>query len=455
MTTSPESVIQEMEASGVEHVRLGAVDMDGVLRGKYISLKKFKSALHTGLGFCDVIFGWDSADELYDDAKYTGWHTGYPDALARIEIETQRTVPWEDGIPFFLMDFYTEDGSALPVSPRQALRRVTDLAAGQGFVPMFAAEYEFFLFRETPHTLHEKDFRNLTPLSPGMFGYSALRASAVSDFLRATLSALNAFNVPLEGFHTETGPGVFEAAIGYDRVVDAADKAALFKTGFKELCGREEISACFMAKFDASLPGSSGHTHQSLWDLDAKTNLFHDASGEDGMSDTFRWYLGGLARYLPELTALFCPTVNSYKRLVPGMWAPTHVTWGIDNRTAALRVIRGTSGKEVRVENRLAGADANPYLAFAASLAAGLEGIAQKIDPPPRIVGNGYEGVPDGLALPRDLFEAADRLAQSEMARRWLGETFVEHYVISRRWEAREYNKAVTDWERRRYFEII
>ena len=247
-----EQQIQDWESKGIQRIRLGAFDVDGIMRGKYVSLKKFKSALETGLGFCDVIFGWDSADELYDNVTYTGWHTGYPDAHALIEVGTQRTVPWEDNIPFFLMDFYETDGSPSAVSPRQILRGCLGKAEERGIRPMFASEYEFFLFKETPHSVRDKAYNDMRPLTPGMFGYSALRASSQSAFIHEYLDHMNAFNVPVEGFHTETGPGVYEAAIGYGDALAAADKAALFKTATKEICYRHEIMATFMAKFNAS-----------------------------------------------------------------------------------------------------------------------------------------------------------------------------------------------------------
>lgn len=445
--------VSEWLRDGVEIIRLGAFDVDGILRGKYVSLKKLSSSLESGLGFCDVIFGWDSSDKLYDNVKFTGWHTGYPDAHAKIETSTLRRVPWEDDIPFFLMDFYEADGAPLTVSPRQVLRGCIDQANAAGFRPRFAAEFEFFLFNESPHSIREKDYKNLRSLTPGMFGYSALRASSQSPFVHDLLANLSAFEIEIEGFHTETGPGVYEAAIGYGEVLEAADKAALFKTAVKEICYQHDIMATFMAKFNGDLPGSSGHTHQSLWTMDGEKNVF--AGTDATMSDTFRWYIGGLCKYLPELTAMFCPTINSYKRLIPGMWAPTKVTWGYENRTVGLRIIPGTEDKHVRVENRIVGADANPYLAFAANLAAGLEGIANQIEPPREVTGNGYEAEDAGESIASNLGEAAALFRKSDIAKRWFGERWVDHYASTREWEWREYQKAVTDWELRRYFEII
>ncbi len=246
------------EERRIQRVKLGAFDIDGTLRGKYVSLDKFWVAAESGTNFCDVIFGWDIDDALYDNAKVTGWHTGYPDASVRIDLETLRLIPWEPGTAFFLLNFV----NAAAVSPRQALQRVLERASA--YKPMFSAEYEFFFFRETPHSLREKHYRNLTPLSPGAFGYSVLRASENSALTLQLFDDLAAFGVPLEGFHTETGPGVYEAAIAVDETLAAADKAALFKTAVKEIAARHGLIPTFMAKWNAKLPGSSGHLHQSL-----------------------------------------------------------------------------------------------------------------------------------------------------------------------------------------------
>jgi len=445
-----EEVGKLLDQNEIKRIKVGAYDIDGTLRGKYVSIEKFRSAAQSGLGFCDVIFGWDIGDVLYDNVKFTGWHTGYPDASCRIALDTFRLIPWEPGTAFFLMDFVTRDGQPLPIAPRQVLQRVVARAEALGYTPYFSAEYEFFFFRETPDSLRAKNFRGLTPLTPGMFGYSVLRASANSPLVLQMLDQLAAFNCPLEGLHTETGPGVYEAAIAVDEAVAAADKAALFKTAVKEIAARHSLIPTFMAKWNPDLPGSSGHLHQSLWDSGKHKNLFHSA-GDGGMSALMQHYIAGLVRNLPELAAVICPTINSYKRTVPGAWAPINATWGVDNRTTAVRAIPGGS-TSARVELRLAGADINPYLAMAASLAAGLDGIERKLMPPPPTV-NAYAG--SANPLPRTLAAAAKLFRESEMAHRWLGEEFVDHYAATREWEVRQFEKAVTDWELARYFESV
>jgi glutamine synthetase len=273
-------------------------------------------------------------------------------------------------------------------------------------------------------------------------------------FVNALFDEMAAFGVPIEGLHTETGPGVFEAAILYSDPVEAADRAVLFKTGAKEIGHRFGILPTFMAKWNAELPGCSGHIHQSLWNKDGSKNLFADERGEHGLSDTFRSYIAGQMQLLPELLPLYAPTINSYKRLVEGAWAPTKVNWGLDNRTTALRVIAG-SPKSTRLETRVNGSDSNPYLALAAALASGLYGIEHKLrlEAAP-IVASGYDD-PRAQVLPKTLDEATTRLERSETARALLGDDFVDHFVQTRRWEWRQFNKAVTSWEMARYFEII
>jgi glutamine synthetase len=445
---------RDFDRRGIKQVKLGGFDIDGVFRGKYVSLEKFWGAAEGGFGFCDVVFGWDLGDELYDNSEVTGWHTGYPDTLARIDLGSYRVIPWEPDTAAFIVDFCEACGGPLPVSPRQVLQRVEARARELKLKIKCGAEYEFFLFRETGATLRQKGFRNLTTLSPGMFGYSWVRTSESADLVHALLDGLNGFGIPIEGFHTETGPGVFEAAIGYDDLLKAADKAALFKTAVKEIASRHGLTACFMAKWNADLPGCSGHLHESVWNA-AGENVFAGNGGPHGLSPALANYVGGQVALLPELAAIVWPTVNSYKRSVPNTWAPVSATWGIENRTCALRVIR-PSPKSTRVEFRMSGADINPYLAMAASVAAGLHGLQTKAKLAAPVSGNAYK-VSGGQAqpLPRNLGEATALLRKSKFARDWLGDAFVEHYCRTREWEWRKYERAVTDWELARYFEAI
>jgi glutamine synthetase len=440
-----------VEERGLSHVKVGVFDVDGILRGKYLSRTKFLSALEKGFGFCDVVLGWDSNDQLYDNVAYTGWHTGYPDANVRIIPESCRPLPWEGDGLFFLCEFVAP---AETVCPRGVLRRVLARARDMGFDAYVGFEYEFFVFNETPESVRAKHYRDLTPLAPGFFGYSVIRNSVHSDFYRQLLETCEQMRFGIEGLHEETGAGVLEAAIAVDRAQSAADKAALFKTFAKVLAQRNGKMVTFMAKWSRDWPGQSGHIHVSLKNRNGK-GVFYDAKQPHSMSATQRHFVGGQQKYLPELLAMVAPTVNSYTRLIPGFWAPTEASWGVENRTCALRVIPG-SEKAQRVEFRIAAADANPYVVLSAALMSGLYGIEHEIEPGKPTEGNAYEQkMPKHLALPTTLWDAAQRLKGSKMARECFGDAFVEHFAATREWEEREFRKAITDWELARYFEII
>jgi len=435
----------------IQYVKVGVFDVDGIMRGKYMHCDKFLSSVEKGFGFCDVVLGWDSHDQLYDSAKYTGWHTAYPDAPVRILPDSGRKIPFEENTMLFLGEF---DKQAESVCPRGVLQRVLRRADAMGFSVTGAFEYEFFLFDETPDSVRAKGYKNLKPITPGFFGYSMLRSSVHAEFYHDLLQMCDTMGFPLEGLHTETGPGVLEAAICHTTGAEAADRAALFKTFTKVLAQRRGWMATFMAKWSNDWPGQSGHLHLSLQDAKGKP-LFHDAKKEHNISDTMRWFIGGQQALMPAWLSMVACTVNSYSRLIPGFWAPTSAGWGIENRTCALRAIPGGPSSQ-RVEYRIAAADANPYVAMAAALGSGLWGIEHKIEPTAPVAGNAYEQkFPKRFALPATLYEAAGRLRKSPEAHEILGTDFVEHYAQSREWEEREFRKAITDWELQRYFEII
>jgi glutamine synthetase len=450
--TDTRQVLELVKQSGANKVKVAITDIDGILRGKYLHLDKFVSAIESGFGFCNVVFGWDSADVCYDNVAYTGWHSGYPDANVRLDPSSYRQVPWDGNVPFLLGDMVNTDGSPSAICPRQLLKRVLAELSANGYSALTALEYEFFHFRETSQSIADKGYQRPQPITPGMFGYSLLRMNQSRDYLNALFDELAAFRVPIEGLHTETGPGVMEAAIRYSDPLEAADRAVLFKAGSKEIGQRFGIMPSFMAKWNAELPGCSGHVHQSLWTKEGGSNLFFDAESPASMSPMFEHYVAGQLACLPEILPMYAPTVNSYKRLVEGAWAPTKANWGLDNRTTALRVISG--GKSTRLETRVNGSDSNPYLAVAAALASGLYGIQQQLKLPAAVRGSGY-GDRSAPALPKNLEEATCAFERSALARQLFGTTFVEHFAATRHWEWRQYARAVTDWETRRYFEII
>lgn len=442
------SFIQEKSPS---HVKVGVFDIDGVLRGKFISREKFLSALDDGYGFCNALLGWDVADNLYDNSSYTGWHTGYPDANLRIIPESGMILPFERDTIFFASEFA---GSAEEICPRAVLRRVLERAENMGLRIKAAMEFEFFMFRETPDTLEEKAFRNLRTLSPGSFSYSVLRSLVQEELYQDILDTFGSIGIELEGLHAETGPGVVETAIAVDDALAMADKAAIFKAFMKILAQKRGLMATFMAKWNETLSGQSGHTHMSVWSREGQP-LFYAAHAEHGMSSTMRHFLGGQLAYLRELSALVAPNVNSYARLTPGYWAPTAATWGVDNRTVGIRVIPG-SCRSQRLEYRIPGSDVNPYLSMAAAVGSGLLGIERAIDPGSVSTGNAYASdVPADRRLPSNLETAAMLLSGSNAAKELFGESFVRHFAESRLFEARQFGRAVTDWELRRYFEIL
>ncbi|MCF8468789.1 MAG: glutamine synthetase [Sneathiella sp.] len=446
--TDARSIIEDRDLA---FVKVGVFDIDGVLRGKYLSKDKFFSILETGFGFCDVVLGWDVNDQLYDTDSYTGWSNGYADAKVMPIIDSCRELPLEDNMLFFLLEF---GDRAAHVCPRQTLKRVLKKASDMGMTATAACEFEFFLFNETPQSVREKNYRDLTTFTPGNFGYSVLRASVEHNFYEQLLALCEEMDIPIEGLHTETGPGVLEAAIAYDEALKAADKGALFKTFTKILAQKNDLMATFMAKWSKDVPGQSGHIHLSLKGKDGES-LFFDASKENNISDTMRHFIGGQQKLMPELLAMIAPTINSYTRMIPGFWAPTEASWGVENRTCALRAIPGSEHSQ-RVEYRIAAADMNPHIAIAAALGSGLWGIENRIEPTAAVVGNAYtQQFPDELMLPKTLWDAAQALKKSTVARELFGDAFVDHYVVTREWEERQFRKAITDWEMQRYFEII
>ena len=465
-------------------------DIDGILRGKYVSLEKLIKIKKGGAGFCSVIYGWDSQDQCYQNdrninVKFTGWHTGYHDIIAKLDSSTSRKLVWNNN-SLYLMDFPNSN-----VCPRNLLKKVVEQANQMGYNPKIAAEYEWFNFRENCHTLSAKNYdpTQLRPITEGNFGYSLLRLSQNDEYITKIYDSMNSSKIPIECFHTETGPGVLEVALKYCDALEMADRAVIFKHGVKEIASQFGIIPTFMAKWNENLPGSGCHIHQSLesnsnsnsnsnsknvfYDNTTSNNANSDNVNSDStdttnldntpsdnttsdnihMSNTMKHYLAGQLHCLPYILPFFAPNVNSYKRLVDGYWAPTRVGWGIENRTGTHRIILdGSSG--TRIECRVGGADLNPYLAISASIASGLYGIRNQLHLCEPFVGNAYQN--DNLEiLPNNLMSAIQKMETSSIAKELFGKEFVEHFIATRKWEWKQYNQSVTDWERKRYMEII
>ncbi|MBI5290031.1 MAG: glutamine synthetase [Chloroflexi bacterium] len=451
---NPDDIERKIADHGIETVKIGTPDMDGVYRGKRVSAKQFLDG-YEGEGFaqCDVLFGWDIAEEVMTglDLAIGSADTGFADILLRPDLQTFRVVPWEPSTAAVVCDAYTEQGDLLAQSPRTVLRRVIDRGRTMGFEPAMAVELEFRIFREDQESLREKRYSDLRPLNPGYNCYSISHASIDDDVVGSLRRYMDAYGIEVEGYNREHGEGMYEMNLRYEGALEAADRGMLFKSGAKEVLAQAGAVPTFMAKYSDEMDGCSGHIHQSLWH--GGSNAFWDTADEHHMSARMRAYLGGALKTMPELFALYAPNVNSYKRYVSGSWAPTTATWGIDNRTAALRVITGSAGA-IRIETRVPGADVNPYLGFAACLAGGLHGIEHGLKPPAPLQSDVYSvaGLPP---LPRTLEQAIDLFEHSAVAREFFGDAFVDHYVKMRRWEIEKHRRAVTAWERARYFEQV
>ena len=458
------SEIKQLIADGnIEYIKVGAPDIEGVFRGKRVAAKFFLDSLEDGFAQCDVLFGWDIAENVLPNLKASNWERGFADIVMKPDLSTFAMVPWESKVASCICDLWTEQGTVVTIAPRYQLAKLVERAASMGYAPVAASELEFRFFRENQVSLREKDFGpNLTALNPGMNCYAISQASADDQLLRPIASMMRDHGIEIEGYNREHGPGMYEMNIHYGKALTAGDRTMLFKTGVKEICYQLGYAATFMAKWNDQEDGSSGHSHMSLWDTGMERNLFWDESAKGHMSPTMRQFLAGVLAKMPEFMPLYAPVINSYKRYIEGTWAPLNTTWGMDNRTCAVRVINN-GRRSIRVENRVPGADANFYLVFAAMLASGLYGIEQKLELADPLSGNAYDATTITRAieaghihsLARNLTEATRRFEHSEVAKEYLGSDFVEHFAATRHWEVREYEKAVTNWERRRYFELV
>ncbi len=452
--------IKRCQDAGQESVLIGLTDLDGVIRGKYVDLGKFERLMIAGGGFCDCVLGWDVDDHLYDfhktgldiETPFTGWHTGFPDVKYRLIASSHRTLPFTN-VPFFIGEFVDEESDYHSLCPRSLLRKASNTLLEQGIKAFTGYEYEFFVIDESTIDSLHRDYSNLRSIRRGKLGYSVLKAAMDSPRQQEFLNFCREFNMSVEGLHFEAEPGVWEAALNKQDALISADSASLFKTFSKSFFRSQDAIATFMAKWSMDFPGQSGHFHFSLTDLN-ESGLLLSRDGE--LNDAARFAIGGLVRYVPEWLPMLAPNVNSFTRLVPGAWAPTSASWGLENRTCAFRVIPGRNG-ECHIENRIPGADSNPYLVGTATLLAASLGIREQIEPPPPVIGNAYDNseVREEQEFSRTLREASHRMMKSETAHEMFGQDFVEHFVASRLWESHEAERNVNDWQLRRYFEVI
>jgi glutamine synthetase len=434
-----------LSALGANEVHLGIFDLDGLFRHKLVDARKAAKLVKSGYSFCDVLYAWDSAERTYSD------HDAYVDRPCFVDVSSLRPYPLGDAAAVCIADFVGEFGER---SPRNQALRLLEQAADLGFEVWSAFEFEFFLLQETPDTLRAKQFSNLDHFAKANRTYSLQSSALYGELLGDLKAAMATLGVVMDSIHSELGPGCFEAPIAVEIGIRAADNAALFKNFAKAFFLRRDLSAVFMSKLSADLPGQSGHFHISLRNRRDGSPAFSDSAERDGLSVTARHFIGGLIRIMPEALALCSHTVNAYKRLVPSAWAPTSANGGVQNRTCALRIVND-SPETTRIEFRVPSADTNPYSAMALCLGAGLWGVRHEIEPPQPAAGSQYGAEAERLRrFPRDLFEAAERLDRSKVAREIFGDVFVDHFVMSRRVEAEAYSHAVSPWEIQRYLEI-
>ncbi len=441
----------EIEEGEIDTILTAFPDMYGRLVGKRITGHFFLEHVEKhGMHACDYLMACDMEMDPIPGYKFTSWGKGYGDFRAEPDWNTLRRAAWLPRTAMVLCDLFLEPDSApVEVAPRRILARQIERARSAGYEPMCGSELELFIFKDSFDGAKQKNFDNLETFGWYIEDYHILQGTKEEGLVGAIRNLMDASGIPVEFSKGEWGPGQHEINLKYADFMEMADRHVLYKHGVKEIAHQQELSVTFMAKWNEKLAGSSMHVHVSLWDADCKTNLF---SGNDAgvESDVFRWFLGGWLSHAREFSVFYAPYVNSYKRYLAGSFAPTGIAWSRDNRTAGFRVVGKNSS--LRIECRIPGADANPDLAFAATLAAGLDGIENQIEPPNAFDGDAYQAS-DLHQVPKNLKDAIGLFEQSELARKAFGEDAVEHYLHFFRTEQRKFDEVVTSWERERYFE--
>ncbi|HEV7254439.1 MAG TPA: glutamine synthetase family protein [Mesorhizobium sp.] len=445
--------LRDLVAEGaIDTVLCAGVDMQGRLIGKRFHASFFVASAHDETHGCNYLLANDIDMEPVAGYQAASWNKGYGDFVLKPDLSTLRLTPWLEKTVLVLcdiLDHHTHED--LPHSPRAILKRQTARLKECGYTAFFASELEFYLFNETYDSARDKRWRGLKTASPYIGDYLIGITTKEEGVMRAIRNGLAAAGIEVENSKGEWGPGQEEINVRYTHALEMADRHAILKNACKEIAEGMGKSITFMAKYDYALAGNSSHIHNSLWSADAKTPLFFDADGEYTMTPLMRSWVAGQMKYARELTWFLCPFINSYKRFQVGTFAPTRVAWSRDNRTTGFRLC-GEGTKGIRIECRVGGADLNPYLAFAALIAAGLRGIDEKLELGRPFEGDAYfgENLPE---IPKTLREAIGALEGSTMLREAFGEEVVEHYLHTARWEQLEYDRRVTDWELHRGFE--
>lgn len=447
-----EQLKQAYEAGQIDTVLACQVDMQGRLMGKRFHADFFLNSAFEETHSCNYLLATDMDMHTVDGYAATSWRAGYGDYVMKPDLSTLRPLPWLEGTALVLcdvLDHHTHE--PVPHSPRAVLQKQISRLAALGMQPMMATELEFFLFNQSYADVHQADYRNLKLASAYNEDYHILQTTKEEEVIRAIRNGLFGAGIPVECSKGEASAGQGEVNVKYADALTTADYHSIVKNACKEIAWSKGKAVTFMAKWDYNAAGSSSHIHQSLWSLDGKTPLFFDESAQYGMSELMRHYLAGLLAHADEITYFLAPWINSYKRFQAGTFAPTKAIWSRDNRTAGYRLC-GEGSKAVRIECRVGGADLNPYLALAAQIAAGLDGIENKLELEPEFSGDAYEAR-NIREIPTTLRAALEKLDNSALLRQVMGDAVVDHYLHTGRWEQFEYDRRVTNWELWRGFE--
>jgi glutamine synthetase len=431
---------------------VATIDTNGLLRGQKVSRSNLEGILKNGMGMAPAQLALDPTDAILPLPGVTDDSGSFNDSMLQVDQDSCCSIPFEaPGHDLLFLAQFSGEYAAL--CPRSILSNVIKRGKAMGITPKYGMELEYTLFNETSASLQDKGFRNLQPATAHASHDLVIYQAAQSDWYKDVVEMCEPLGIDLIKMHEEIGPGFMEACIGPGKDLETADQAVLLKNFLRVLAMKQDKTITFMPRWSEQADSQSSHIHTSLLGNDG-TPLFWDASKPDNMSDTFRHFVGGLQKYLGAMMLLFAPTVNSYRRFVEGTFAPPALSWGIENRTTCFRIV-GEDPSSIRVENRLPGADTNPYLTMAATLAAGYAGIAEKCQPSAAVVGNGYlPGTTDGLEFPHQMSNAIAALRASEHAKQWLGERFVEGYATSREGQLAEFQSKVPDTELMRFFEL-
>ncbi|WP_137137205.1 glutamine synthetase family protein [Rhizobium sp. FKY42] len=442
----------DVAAGRIDTVVAAQVDMQGRLMGKRFQAEYFVESAWKETHSCNYLLATDMEMETVSGYKSTSWEKGYGDYTMKPDLSTLRKIPWLEGTALVLcdvLDHHTHE--EVPHSPRAILKKQVKRLEDMGFTAFMATELEFFLFDQSFESARESGYRNLKLASGYNEDYHIFQTTKEEEVMRAIRTGLQGAGVPVENSKGEASAGQEEINVRYAQALTMADRHVIIKNGVKEIAWTKGKAATFLAKWNYTAAGSSSHIHQSLWSADGKTPLFYDKDAEHGISPLMKNYIAGLLAHASEITYFLAPYINSYKRFVAGTFAPTKIVWSKDNRTAGFRLC-GEDTKGIRIECRVGGSDLNPYLAMAALLAAGIEGIKNGMELEPAFVGDAYGG--KGVReIPRTLRHATELLRNSAMLREAFGDDVIDHYVRAAEWEQEEYDRRITDWEVARGFE--